>query len=62
LPIHRAGTTDDIAYGALYLASDERRYTTGHNLMIDAGITVRIVPSSKLVEEIDVRNKQIAKE
>ena len=62
LPIHRAGTTNDIAYGALYLASDESRHTTGYNLMIDAGITVRMALSSKLVKEIDVRNKQIAGE
>ena len=38
-------TNDDgIAYAALYLASDESRHTTGHNLMIDAGVTVRMAP------------------
>ncbi|MBA7552553.1 hypothetical protein ES705_45121 [subsurface metagenome] len=32
--------TDDIAYGALYLASDEGNFVTGHDLVIDAGITL----------------------
>ena len=48
LPLNRAGTPEDIAYAALYLASDESRHTTGHNLMIDAGISVRMAPPSDL--------------
>jgi NAD(P)-dependent dehydrogenase (short-subunit alcohol dehydrogenase family) len=31
------GTPEDIAYGALYLASDESRWVTGTNLIIDGG-------------------------
>ena len=38
----------DIAYAAVYLASDESRHTTGHNLMVDAGITVRLASSGDL--------------
>jgi len=33
------GDPDDIAYGVLYLASDEARYVTGSELVIDAGFT-----------------------
>ena len=50
LPLRRAGTSEDIAYAALYLAGDESRHTTGHNLMIDGGITVRLASQSDLVK------------
>ncbi|MCL5958614.1 MAG: glucose 1-dehydrogenase [Chloroflexi bacterium] len=39
-PIGRIGTPEDIAYGALYLASDESAFVTGHALTIDGGYTV----------------------
>lgn len=34
-----AGFPEDIANAALYLASDEARYVTGHTLVVDAGQT-----------------------
>ncbi|EGD40076.1 3-oxoacyl-[acyl-carrier-protein] reductase [Nocardioidaceae bacterium Broad-1] len=37
--IQRAGTSDDIAYLALYLASDESGWVTGQNICIDGGAT-----------------------
>ena len=37
--IRRPGTVDDIASGALYLASDESAWVTGQNLCIDGGVT-----------------------
>lgn len=38
-PLRAAGSPRDIAYGALYLASDEGRFVTGHDLVIDGGMT-----------------------
>jgi 3-oxoacyl-[acyl-carrier protein] reductase len=39
IPLKRPGTPDDIAYGALYLASDAASYVTGSVLVIDGGWT-----------------------
>jgi NAD(P)-dependent dehydrogenase (short-subunit alcohol dehydrogenase family) len=36
-PLGRAGTEEEIAYGALYLASDESSFITGAELVIDGG-------------------------
>jgi NAD(P)-dependent dehydrogenase (short-subunit alcohol dehydrogenase family) len=40
-PIKRHGRAEDIAYCALYLASDESSWVTGQNFAIDGGITAR---------------------
>lgn len=37
--IQRAGTGVDIAYLALYLASDESTWVTGQNISVDGGVT-----------------------
>ena len=37
IPLGRIGTVEDIAYGVLYLASDESSYVTGTDLIIDGG-------------------------
>jgi NAD(P)-dependent dehydrogenase (short-subunit alcohol dehydrogenase family) len=38
-PIGRMGEPEDVAYGILYLASDESSYLTGSELVIDGGWT-----------------------
>ena len=38
-PLGIAGLPEDIAAAALFLASDEARYITGHTLVVDAGQT-----------------------
>ena len=39
--LNRMGTPEDIAYGALYLASDESSFVTGSELVIDGGVTAQ---------------------
>ena len=41
IPIGRIGTTVDIAYGVLFLASDESSFVTGSELVIDGGTTAQ---------------------
>jgi NAD(P)-dependent dehydrogenase (short-subunit alcohol dehydrogenase family) len=41
LPIGRRGDPDDIAWGVVYLASDEARFVTGAELVIDGGYTAQ---------------------
>jgi NAD(P)-dependent dehydrogenase (short-subunit alcohol dehydrogenase family) len=40
-PIGHLGDPDDIAYGVLYLASDESKFVTGSELVIDGGYTAQ---------------------
>jgi 2-keto-3-deoxy-L-fuconate dehydrogenase len=39
-PMGRLGTADEIAAAALYLASDESRFTTGTHVVVDGGWTL----------------------
>ncbi len=41
----RPGLALDVANAALWLASDESGYTTGHNLTTDAGVTIGATPN-----------------
>ena len=41
VPLGRIGTAMDVAYGALFLASDESSFMTGSELVIDGGITAK---------------------
>ena len=51
IPTGYMGHPDDIAYGMLYLASDESRYLTGQTICIDGGSTL---PESPVyLEETD---------
>ncbi len=38
-PLGHVGAPDDIAWGVVYLASDEARFVTGSSLVIDGGYT-----------------------
>ena len=40
-PLGHMGEADDIAWGAVYLASDEAKFVTGSELVIDGGYTAR---------------------
>ena len=39
IPLRRLGQSADVAYGALYLASDESSFVTATELIIDGGVT-----------------------
>jgi cyclopentanol dehydrogenase len=39
IPLGRLGQSSDVAYGALYLASDESSFVTGTELIIDGGVS-----------------------
>ena len=41
VPLGRIGTVMDVAYGALFLASDESSFVTGSELVIDGGMTAQ---------------------
>jgi NAD(P)-dependent dehydrogenase (short-subunit alcohol dehydrogenase family) len=40
-PLGHIGEPDDIAWGVVYLASDEAKFVTGSELVIDGGYTAR---------------------
>jgi NAD(P)-dependent dehydrogenase (short-subunit alcohol dehydrogenase family) len=41
IPVGKVGEPDDVAYGALYLCSDEAKFVTGSALYIDGGISAQ---------------------
>jgi NAD(P)-dependent dehydrogenase (short-subunit alcohol dehydrogenase family) len=55
LPLQRSGLTDDIAYGALYLASEEGSFVTGHDLVIDSGVSL-----GRTAQEQAMRGEKLA--
>jgi NAD(P)-dependent dehydrogenase (short-subunit alcohol dehydrogenase family) len=40
-PIGQLGTPEDVAYAVLYLASDESKYMTGSEIVVDGGVTAQ---------------------
>lgn len=47
IPLRRMGEPIDVAYAVLYLASDESKYVTGTELIIDGGILAGSIASPK---------------
>ncbi|MCI1598792.1 MAG: SDR family oxidoreductase, partial [Levilactobacillus sp.] len=41
IPLHYLGQPEDVAYAALFLASDEGRFVTGAQLVIDGGQSIK---------------------
>ena len=42
-PMGKMGDAWDVAYASLFLASDEAKYITGTQLVVDGGITCKVV-------------------
>jgi NAD(P)-dependent dehydrogenase (short-subunit alcohol dehydrogenase family) len=62
-PIPRAGETEDIARAAAFLASDAAGFINGHDLVVDGGITTKLVGWSEglaLRAELGTRIKAAA--
>ena len=53
-PLGIACMPEDIANGILFLLSDEARQISGHNLVIDAGLTTGGIASPFYSEEAEV--------
>jgi len=53
IPMRRVGSVKEVAYLALYLASDEASYVTGSNFFIDGGMT------SQLISRADFKSNDI---
>jgi 3(or 17)beta-hydroxysteroid dehydrogenase len=51
IPMHKLGTPEDVAYAALFLASDESKYITGIELTVDGGILAGSSASPKREKE-----------
>jgi 3-oxoacyl-[acyl-carrier protein] reductase len=43
IPARRLGSVEDIAYAALFLASDEASFITGQTIVVDGG---QVLPES----------------
>jgi Enoyl-(Acyl carrier protein) reductase len=51
-PLGRGGQPVDVANGALWLASDESSWVTGHALVVDGGLTAGR-PWSQMLHRVD---------
>ena len=39
IPINKIGDTDDVAFAVIYLASDESKFITGSEIVLDGGLS-----------------------
>ncbi|NLG48957.1 MAG: glucose 1-dehydrogenase [Chloroflexi bacterium] len=56
-PVGRPGYTIDIAQAALFLASDESSFITGHALVVDGGLTIQLQDGVASMVERTVRQR-----
>jgi NAD(P)-dependent dehydrogenase (short-subunit alcohol dehydrogenase family) len=49
IPLGRVGEIEELAGPAVFLASDDARYITGHMLVVDGGLL-----SQQLSEQVDI--------
>ena len=59
--VGRPGLATDVANAALWLASDESGYTTGHTLTTDAGITSGAMPGGPRFNEYSPMQREAGK-
>jgi NAD(P)-dependent dehydrogenase (short-subunit alcohol dehydrogenase family) len=59
---NRAGTAEDVANAALWLASDESGYTTMHTLTTDAGVTTGATAEGPAFQDIQPMIREAGKE
>jgi NAD(P)-dependent dehydrogenase (short-subunit alcohol dehydrogenase family) len=55
----RPGLAEDIAHAALFLASDESGYVSGHTLVVDAGLTTGSTSTGKAPPWVDQHSPMI---
>jgi len=60
-PLEMIGMPEDIAYCAVYLASEESRFVTGQNIVVDGGLTTYLSPfaSENARKNVDVSWREI---
>ena len=56
-PLGRSGLAEDIAQAALWLASDNASYVSGHTLVVDAGVTTGSSVGGDMYEELGLYDK-----
>jgi NAD(P)-dependent dehydrogenase (short-subunit alcohol dehydrogenase family) len=54
-PLGRPGTLQEIANAALFLASDESSFITGHALVVDGGLTAQLQDAAAAIVEEGLR-------